>query len=246
MLKDKWTGSLGVALGADRVLIGSRLQLLSFEGAMRIVTIAIAQQPLIDLVMEWLRERRLHLGVAGVAELRLRDFEQIGFALKGVWAVTVGAAHLGVAMRVAMRGAFEVGMRSGVAGQTAGVHLLRRSLFKNEYFGLVAAAVDVIGAGPVATFATLVRWPAFGIQRCFPVRRFRPTVVKIFVTRLAGIRAYVFGIVRRCSGLCFCLCLCRAAGRAAGLQFVFFRRLLGLTQRCGRAEQPQEGEQNEK
>lgn len=42
MLKDKWTCGLGMALGADCVLIGSRLQLLAFEGAMRIVTIAAA------------------------------------------------------------------------------------------------------------------------------------------------------------------------------------------------------------
>ena len=75
MLKDKRTCGLGVALGADRVLIGSRLQLLAFESAMRIVTIAAAQQPFIDFVMERLREGWFHVGVAGVAKLRLRDFE---------------------------------------------------------------------------------------------------------------------------------------------------------------------------
>ena len=75
MLKDKWTGGLGMAFRADRVLISRRLQLLGFEGAMRIVTIAAGQQPFIDFVMERLRERRFHVGVAGVAKLRLRDFE---------------------------------------------------------------------------------------------------------------------------------------------------------------------------
>ncbi len=68
MLKHKWTRGLGMALGADRVLIGSRLQLRTFEGAMRIVTITAGQQPLIDFVMERLRERRFHVGVAGVTD----------------------------------------------------------------------------------------------------------------------------------------------------------------------------------
>ena len=152
MLKDKWTCGLGVALGANRVLIGRRLQLLRFEGAMRIVAIATGQQPLVDFVMERLRERRFHVCVAGVAELRLRDFEQVGFALEGMRAVTVDAANLGVAMR----GALEVGMRSYVAGQAARVHFRRGSFLKDEDFGFVTTARHVIGAGTVAAFATLM------------------------------------------------------------------------------------------
>ena len=118
MLEDKWTCGLSVALRADCVLISSRLQLLGFEGAMRIVTIAAGQQPFIDLVMERLRERRFYVCVAGVTELRLRDFEQVGLALEGMWAVTVGAAYLGATMRRTL----EVWMRSGMAGQTACVN----------------------------------------------------------------------------------------------------------------------------
>ena len=71
MLKDKWTCGLGMALGADCVLIGSRPQLRTFEGAMWIVTIAAGQQPFIHFVMKGLRERRLYVGVAGVAKLGL-------------------------------------------------------------------------------------------------------------------------------------------------------------------------------
>ena len=149
MLKDEWTRGLGVALGADRVLISGRLQLLGFERAMRIVTIAAGQQAFIHFVMERLRERGFHVGVAGVTELRLRDFEQIGFALEGMRAVTIDAAYL----CAAMRGTLEVWMGAGVAGQTAACYLRGRSVFKDEDFSFVAAARDVIGAGTVAAFA---------------------------------------------------------------------------------------------
>src|SRR5208282_1537577 len=123
-------------------------------------------------------------------------------------AVTVGAAYLGVAMR----GALEVRMGSNVAGQTAGVHFRRGSFLKDEDFGFVPTARDVIGTGPVAAFATLVGGTGFLIKRRLPVRRLRPAVVEIFVTGLACVRTYVLGIFsRRCRGLC------RAAGRATGL-----------------------------
>ena len=112
MFKGEWTFGLGVALRTDRVLISRRLQLRPFEGAMRIVTIAALQQAFIDFVMKRLRERRFYIGVAGVAQLRLRDLEQIRLALGGMRAVTVRAAHLGMAMG----GALEVGMRSGMTG----------------------------------------------------------------------------------------------------------------------------------
>jgi hypothetical protein len=171
--------------------------------------------------MERLRERRFHVCVAGVAELRLRDFEQVGFALEGMRAVTVDAANLGVAMRRAL----EVGMRSYVAGQAARVHFRRGSFLKDEDFGFVTTAGHVIGAGPVAAFATLVGRTGFLIQHRLPVRRLRPIVVEIFVTRLARVGAYVLGILRRqCSGLC------RAAGRASSLQLLF-PRSLSLAQR---------------
>jgi hypothetical protein len=98
-------------------------------------------------------------------------------------AVTVGAAHLGVAVG----GALEVRVGSSVAGQTTRVDLLRGSVFKDEDFGFVTTACNVIGPWTVAAFATLVGGSAFGIKRRLPVRRLRPIVVEIFVTRLAGV-----------------------------------------------------------
>ena len=134
-------------------------------------------------------------------------------------AVTVGAAYLGVAMR----GTLKVGMCSGVAGQTTRVNFLRGSLFKDEDFGFVTAACHMICAWPVAAFAPLMGGAAFRIERRLPVRCLRPIVVAIFVTCLACVRTYVFGIFRRRSSG-----LCRAAGRATGL-VLSSSRLLSLT-----------------
>ena len=181
MLKGEWPCGLGVALGADRVLIGSRLQLLGFECAMRIVTVAAGQQPFIDLVMERLRERRFHFGVAGVAELRLRDLEQIRLALGRMHAVTVGTADFGVAVG----GALEIWMCSSMTSQTALARLFRGSVRECKDFCFVTTARNVLGARPMATLTTLMRRPALRVQRRLPVRRLRPIVIAIFVTRLA-------------------------------------------------------------
>ena len=107
-------------------------------------------------------------------------------------AVTVHAADLGVAMR----GALEVRVRSGVAGQTPFVNFLRGSFLKDKYLASVAAAVDMVRSGPVATLATLVGGAAFRIQHRLPVRRLRPGVVQVLVTGLAGLRTHVVGVAR--------------------------------------------------
>ena len=105
-------------------------------------------------------------------------------------AVTVDAAYLGVAMR----GALEVRMRSGVASQTARVNFLRGGLLEDEDLGFVTTAGHVIGAWPVAALATLVGGSAFRIKRRLPVRRLRPGAVKVLVTGLTGLRTHVLGV----------------------------------------------------
>lgn len=104
-------------------------------------------------------------------------------------AVTIRAAYLGMAMRRAL----EVGVCSGVAGQTARVDLLGGSVLKDKNLGFVTASSHVICAGSVAALAALMRGPPLGIQRCFPVRRLFPAVVEILVTSLACLRAHVLG-----------------------------------------------------
>src|ERR1700686_4345946 len=104
-------------------------------------------------------------------------------------AVTIRAGYRVAAMRRAL----EVRVCSGVAGQTARVNLLRGRVLKDKNLGLVTASSDVICARSVAALAALMRGPPPGIERCFPVRRLFPAVVKIFVTSLACLRAHVLG-----------------------------------------------------
>ena len=60
-----------MALYTDGVPGDAALQFLLLEGAMGIVAIAASHQPFIHFMMERLRKSRLHVRVAGIAELRL-------------------------------------------------------------------------------------------------------------------------------------------------------------------------------
>src|SRR5580698_4753053 len=82
---------------------------------------------------------------------------------------------------------------AGVAGQTAGIDLFRRSILKYKDLGFVTAAGHVIGSRAMAALATLVRRSAFRVEGRLPVRRFLPTVVDFLVTGLAGLGAQVLG-----------------------------------------------------
>src|SRR4051794_29743598 len=89
---------LCMAFHADRILESGRLQTLLLEGSVRIVAITAAHQAFINLVMKRLGEVRLHVGMASVAERRLRGLEKVRIFLKGVNTVAVRAAHIGFAM----------------------------------------------------------------------------------------------------------------------------------------------------
>src|SRR5580658_10152454 len=82
---------------------------------------------------------------------------------------------------------------TGVAGQAALVDFLGRMIFEDENLRFVAAAGDVSGSRPMASFASLMRWAAFRIERRLPVRRLFPIVVDSFVTGLACLCADVIG-----------------------------------------------------
>ena len=82
---------------------------------------------------------------------------------------------------------------TGVAGQAALVDFLGRMIFEDENLGFVAAAGDVSGSRPMATLASLMRWAAFRIERCLPVRRLFSIVVNGFVAGLACLCADVIG-----------------------------------------------------
>ena len=81
VLIHKRTANFGVALGADRVLVSSGLQVAVPEGAVRVVTVAALDQALIHLVVEGHVELRLLVGMALEAELGLRSLEQCASSL---------------------------------------------------------------------------------------------------------------------------------------------------------------------
>src|SRR6266702_224763 len=155
---------LRVALGADRVLIGRRPQVLVLERAMGVVAIAAFDQTFIHSVVEGLRERRLHVRMARIAELRLRNLQQARLRLRLVYAVATDAAHAGFAVGRALK----VRMRPRVAAQASLVHLLRRLLADPSDLGYIAAAFNVGLAAPVATFAgralAAMQQPELGVR----------------------------------------------------------------------------------
>ncbi len=211
---DERPARLGVALGADHVLVGRGLQVVGPEGAVHVVAIAAHDQAFVHLVVERHIERRLSVGVALEAERRLRSLQQL-FFLAMMNAVAAGTADV----RLGVGRAVKVRVRSRVTGQALGVNLFGRVLRGIEYLARVAAALHMPRPWPMATLATLMRRPAFLVQGGLPMRRLLPVVVQILMTGLAGLRSYVLRVGRRrigngsASGLStFISCLRRCPG----------------------------------
>jgi hypothetical protein len=149
MLEDERSGCFRMALSADLIVVGGRLKLFVLECAVRIVTVAASHQALVHFVMERLSKCRLHIGMAGVAELGLRNPKKAGFIRKAMHAVATGAAQSGLAMS----GLFEVGVRCCVAAEAGSVDLFCRRLGKLKNLRNVATAIDVKLARSMAAFA---------------------------------------------------------------------------------------------
>src|SRR5271169_2575814 len=194
VFKDERPARLGVALGADRVLVGRGLHVVGSEGAVHVVAIAARDQAFVHLVVEGHIERRLSIGVALEAERRLRSLQQRFFFLALMNAVTADTADL----RLGMGRTVKVRVRSRVTGQALGVNLFGRVLRGIEYLAYIAATSHVVRAGTMATFAALLGGAAVFVERGFPVRRLLPGVVDFLVAGLAGLGAYVPGRVGRC------------------------------------------------
>jgi len=194
---DERSARLGVALGADRVLVGRGLHVVSSEGAVHVVAIAAHDQALVHLVVERHIERRLSVGVALEAERGLRSFQQLFFFLALMNAVTADTADL----RLGVGRAVKVRVRTRVTGQALGVNLFGRVLRGIEYLARVAATRYVLCSGTMAALATLLRGTALRVQCGFPMRRFLPRVIDLLVTGLAGFRSHILGSFRGgCSG----------------------------------------------
>ncbi len=94
---DERPAGLGVALGADRVLVGGGLHVVGQEGAVHVMAIAALDQAFVHLVVERHIEGRLRVGVALEAERRLRNLEQ-RFFLAVMNAVAAGTADVRLGM----------------------------------------------------------------------------------------------------------------------------------------------------
>ncbi len=142
---DERPARLGVALGADRVLVGRGLQVVGSEGAVHVVAIAAPDQAFVHLMVERHTEGRLSVGVALEAERRLRSLQQRFFFLALVNAVAADTADV----RPGVGRAVKVRVRSRMTGQALGVNLFGRVLRGIEYLGYVAAAGHVFRARAV-------------------------------------------------------------------------------------------------
>ncbi len=151
VFKDERPARLGVALGADRVLVGRRPQVVGQEGAVHVVAIAARDQAFLHLVMEGHVERRLSIGVALEAERRLLSLQQVLFFLALMNAVAANAADV----RLGVGRAVKVRVRVRVTGEAHGVILFNRVLRGIENLGDVAAPGNVGSARAVATLAPL-------------------------------------------------------------------------------------------
>ncbi len=72
VFEDEWALLVGVAREADGIPRSRRPKLFPDETSMRVMTVRALNQPFLDTVVEGHVELRLHLQMAGVAELRLR------------------------------------------------------------------------------------------------------------------------------------------------------------------------------
>ncbi len=155
--------------------------------------------------MEGHVERRLHIGMALEAKLRLRGLQQLRLRVTVMNAVATGATDAGLGMRRAQ----EVGMRSRVAAQAGRIQVLRRKLAQLNDLGNVAAALYVGLARPVTALAGRAR--AIVPQRKLRVRVVAELLGHIGVAGGANVRTdKVGGIgsrrVLRHSRLLFCAC----------------------------------------
>ena len=108
------------------------------------MAVAALEQAFIHLVMEGLRERRLDVCVALIAERRLFGLEQLGFICGdfasggytsgAVDAVATGATDIGLSVWRAQK----VGVRTGVATEAGRGAGFFRGRVEAEYFALVA------------------------------------------------------------------------------------------------------------
>ena len=107
---NKWTCLFRMAFHADDVPGDAASQSRCLEGTVRIVTIAAFQQAFIHLVVKGLCKSGLHISVAGIAELWLRNLEKTRLASEFMNAMATQATYVCSSVCRAL----EIRMRPGV------------------------------------------------------------------------------------------------------------------------------------
>jgi len=178
---DERPARLGMALGADCVLVGRGLHVVGLEGAVHVVAIAARDQAFDYLVMERHIERRLRVGVALEAERRLRSPQQL-FFLAPMNAVATGAADV----RPGVGRAIKIRVRSCVTALALGVNLFGRVLRGIEYLAYVAAAIHMRLTSAMAVFTGHAGAGVAVHQRHSGMRVFSKSLGDVRVTACAG------------------------------------------------------------
>jgi hypothetical protein len=138
--------------------------------------------------------------MAGKAKVGLSFDEKVFFGRRVVRRMAVDAAY--IVLPVKRVRAIQVSWPGSMTGEAASVDFLRGMFQEDKNLGLVTPTFDVSASGAVAAFATLMRYPFFGVQCCPPMRRICPGFVEILMTGLASVRTYVIGILNRCGSGC--------------------------------------------
>jgi hypothetical protein len=157
MLKDERTLFVGVAGEADGILRRRGPHLLRTYRAVGIVAIRTLHQAFIYTMAKWHLELRLLLQMAGVTKLRLSFHQQEFFGLCMVRRMTGDATD--IVLGVDGIDGVHV-LRASVASHATSIDVLGRSVLEHKDFGFIAATRNVIVAGPMTSFATLLRWAA--------------------------------------------------------------------------------------
>ena len=128
VLINKRTGLFRMALHADDVAGDAASQSRCLEGTVRIVTVAAFDEAFVHLMVERLRKCGLHVGVAGIAELRLRNLEKVGLASEFMNTMATQATYV----CCPVCGALEIRMGRGVALQALLIDCFRRRFAELE------------------------------------------------------------------------------------------------------------------
>ena len=200
MFEYKRAALVGVTRVADNVLRRGCPHLLGRDGAVRIVAVGALDEILIHAMVERHLELRFLLQVARITKLRLRLDEQ-ELRLRGV-VRRVARNATDVVFGMDRIDGFHVLNATGMAGQATVVDFLGGVILEDEDLGFIAAALDVSQAGAVASFASLMRRAALGVQGGLPVRSFLPIIVEVLMAGLASLGSHVpcGGVLRRVSG----------------------------------------------